>query len=390
MVVGAGYGGATAAKYIRMWSGGKIDVTVIEREAAFVSCPVSNLVIGGSRTLADITVPFDGLRKWGVRVVRDEALDIDPVARTVKLARGEALAYDRLILSPGVDFIYDDIPSLATAAAQDRVLHAWKAGPQTARLARAARGDARRRRFRDPHSQGALSMSAGALRARVPGRALFLDEQEKIPDHRPRFQRGDPVQEGALRRAHGNPCTRAIIDYRPNSSLVDVDLATRTLKLDFDDVRADVINVIPPQRAGAIARRLGMANANDRFCQVDFLTYESTAQRGIHVLGDSIQVAPLMPKSGHMANQHAKVCAAAVVALLSGAEVNPMPVIANTCYSYVDDKQVGHVTSVHAYDRAQKTMLVVPGSGGLSLTANEGERVFAEAWARNIWADMLM
>jgi sulfide dehydrogenase [flavocytochrome c] flavoprotein subunit len=153
---------------------------------------------------------------------------------------------------------------------------------------------------------------------------------------------------------------------------------------------ADVINVIPPQRAGAIARRLGMANANDRFCQVDFLTYESTAQRGIHVLGDAIQVAPLMPKSGHMANQHAKVCAAAVVALLSGEELNPSPVVSNTCYSYVDDKQVGHVASVHAYDRAQKTMLVVPGSGGLPLTANEGERIYAEAWARNIWADMLM
>ena len=117
---------------------------------------------------------------------------------------------------------------------------------------------------------------------------------------------------------------------RANSALVDVDLATRTLKLDFENVTADVINVVPPQRAGAIARRLGMANANDRFCQVDFLTYESTAQRGIHVLGDAIQVAPLMPKSGHMANQHAKVCAAAVVALLSGEEVNPAPVIANT------------------------------------------------------------
>ena len=120
VVVGAGYGGATAAKYIRMWSAGKIDVTVIEREAAFVSCPVSNLVIGGSRTLADITVPYDGLGKWGVRVVRDEALDIDPVARTVRLALGEALSYDRLILSPGMDFIYDGVPSLATAAAQDR------------------------------------------------------------------------------------------------------------------------------------------------------------------------------------------------------------------------------------------------------------------------------
>jgi sulfide dehydrogenase [flavocytochrome c] flavoprotein subunit len=353
-----------------------------------VSCPVSNLVIGGSRTLSDITVPFDGLAKWGVRVIHDEALDIDPLARTVKLARGAALAYDRLILSPGVDFIYDDIPSLVTRKAQDLVLHAWKAGPQTVALR--AQLEAMpdggvfaihipKAPFRCPPApyERACQVAHYFSTSKKKSRIIVLDSNEEIQSKKALFA-------GAWETLY-----KGIIDYRPNSSLVDVDLATRTLKLDFDDVRADVINVIPPQRAGAIARRLGMANANDRFCQVDFLTYESTAQRGVHVLGDSIQVAPLMPKSGHMANQHAKVCAAAVVALLSGADINPMPVIANTCYSYVDDRRVGHVTSVHAYDRAQKTMLVVPGSGGLSLTANEAERVFAEAWARNIWADML-
>ena len=389
VVVGAGYGGATAAKYIRKWSDGRIDVTLVEREAAFVSCPVSNLVIGGSRQIADITVPYNGLAKWGVRVVRDEALDIDPAARSVKLGRGDALAYDRLILSPGVDFIYDDIPSLATPEAQARVLHAWKAGPQTVALR--AQLEAMpdggvfaihipKAPFRCPPApyervcQVAHYFSTRKKKSRI----IVLDANEEIQSKKALFA-------GAWESLY-----KGYIDYRPNSALVDVDLATRTLKLDFEDVVADVINVIPPQRAGAIARRLGMANANDRFCQVDFLTYESTAQRGIHVLGDAIQVAPLMPKSGHMANQHAKVCAAAVVALLSGQEVNPAPVVANTCYSYVDDKQVGHVTSVHAYDRAQKTMLVVPGSGGLSLAANEAEVIFAEAWARNIWADMLM
>jgi NADPH-dependent 2,4-dienoyl-CoA reductase/sulfur reductase-like enzyme len=389
VVVGAGYGGATAAKYIRKWSAGKIDVTVVEREAAFVSCPVSNLVIGGSRSLSDITVPFDGLARWGVRVVRDEALDIDPAARTVKLARGQALAYDRLILSPGVDFIYDDIPSLATQKAQDSVLHAWKAGPQT--LALRAQLEAMpdggvfaihipKAPFRCPPApyERACQVAHYFSTSKKNSRVVVLDSNEEIQSKKALFA-------GAWESLY-----KGIVDYRPNSSLVDVDIATRTLKLDFDDVRADVINVIPPQRAGAIARRLGMANANERFCQVDFLSYESTAHRGIHVLGDSIQVAPLMPKSGHMANQHGKVCAAAVVALLSGAEVNPTPVIANTCYSYVDDRRVGHVTSVHAYDPAQKTMLVVPGSGGLSVAASEDERVFAEAWAHNIWADMLM
>jgi len=389
VVVGAGYGGATAAKYIRKWSGGKIEVTVVEREAAFVSCPVSNLVIGGSRQLADITVPFDGLGKWGVRVVRDEALDIDPAARSVKLGRGEALGYDRLILSPGVDFIYDDIPSLSNPEAQARVLHAWKAGPQTVALR--AQLEAMpdggvfaihipKAPFRCPPApyERACQVAHYFSTRKKKSKIIVLDANEDVQSKKALFT-------GAWESLY-----KGYIDYRPNSALVDVDLATRTLKLDFENVVADVINVVPPQRAGAIARRLGIANANDRFCQVDFLTYESTVQRGIHVLGDAIQVAPLMPKSGHMANQHAKVCAAAVVALLSGEEVNPAPVITNTCYSYVDDKQVGHVTSVHAYDRAQKTMLVVPGSAGLSLTATASESIFAEAWARNIWADMLL
>ena len=153
---------------------------------------------------------------------------------------------------------------------------------------------------------------------------------------------------------------KGYVEYRPNSGLVDVDTATLTIKLDFDDVKADVLNVIPPQRAGAIARQLGMANANERFCQVDFLTYESTAQKTSTCSAMRSRLAPLMPKSGHMANQHGKVCAAAVVALLQGQEVNPSPLIANTCYSYIDDKEVVHVSSVHGYDREQKTMLVVP------------------------------
>jgi sulfide dehydrogenase [flavocytochrome c] flavoprotein chain len=389
VVVGAGYGGATAAKYIRKWSGGKIDVTVVEREAAFVSCPVSNLVIGGSRTLADITVPFDGLVQWGARIVHDEAVDIDPVARSIKLRRGDGLSYDRLILSPGVDFIYDDIPSLRTAEAQARAPHAWKAGPQTvllrAQLEAMADGGVfaihiPKAPFRCPPApyERACQVAHYFSTHKKKSRIIVLDSNEEIQSKKALFANA------------WESLYKGYIDYRPNSALVDVDFATRTLQLDFENVKADVINVIPPQRAGAIARRLGMANANDRFCQVDFLTYESTAQRGIHVLGDAIQVAPLMPKSGHMANQQAKVCAAAIVALLSGEVVNPTPIMANACYSYIDDKQAGHVTSVHAYDSAQKTMIVAPGSGGVSQTATESDGVFADAWAHNIWADMLL
>jgi sulfide dehydrogenase [flavocytochrome c] flavoprotein subunit len=388
VVVGGGYGGATAAKYVRMWSDRKIDVTLVERDSAFISCPMSNLVIGGSRQIGDITVAYDGLDKWGVRRIRDEAVAIDAVARTLKLAGGTTLSYDRLILSPGVDFIWSEIPSLANAEAQGRVLHAWKAGPQTVALRRQLEAmpdgglfaiHIPRSPYRCPPAPYERACQAAFyFQNRKPkSRVLILDTNEEVQSKKNLFL------------AAWDGRYKGYVEYRPNSTLVDVDVATLTAKLDFESVKADALNVIPPQYAGAIARQVGMANANSRFCQIDFLTYESTAQRYIHVLGDAIQVAPLMPKSGHMANQHGKVCAAAVVALLGGQEVNAAPIIANACYSYISDKEVAHIASVHAYDREKKTMLVVPGSGGLSPAPSAEEGVYAEAWARNIWADML-
>jgi len=142
-------------------------------------------------------------------------------------------------------------------------------------------------------------------------------------------------------------------------------------------------------RAGEISVKTGLATANKRWCEVDFLTFEAKAAKNIHVLGDAIQVAPLMPKSGHMANQHGKTCAAAVVALLTGKAVNDAPIYNNTCYSFVSEEDVVHVASVHRYDPAQKTMLTVAGSGGVSKGANELEGRMAMAWARGIWADTL-
>jgi sulfide dehydrogenase [flavocytochrome c] flavoprotein subunit len=388
VVVGGGYGGATAAKYVRMWSDRKIDVTLVERGSEFVSCPLSNLVIGGSRQIGDITVAYDGLDKWGVRRIRDGAMAIDPVARTIKLAGGTTLSYDRLILSPGVDFIWSEIPSLDNAEAQARVLHAWKAGPQTVALRRQLEAmpdgglfaiHVPRSPYRCPPApyERACQVAFYFQNRKPKSRVLILDANEEVQSKKNLFM------------AAWDGRYKGYVEYRPNSTLVDVDVATLTAKLDFESVKADVLNVIPPQYAGAIARQLGMANANARFCQVDFLAYESTAQKYIHILGDAIQVAPLMPKSGHMANQHGKVCASAVVALLGGQEVNPAPIISNTCYSYIDDKEVGHIASVHSYDREKKTMLVVPGSGGLSPAPSASEGVYAEGWARNIWADML-
>jgi len=156
-----------------------------------------------------------------------------------------------------------------------------------------------------------------------------------------------------------------------------------------DDVKANVLNVLPNMSDGAIAVRSGLANANARWCNVNYLTFESTAAKDVHVIGDSVLAAPAMPKSGHMANSQGKVVAAAVVAQLSGIEVNPNPVLTNTCYSFVNDKLVVHVASVHQYVAAEKTFKAVAGSGGVSPGPTELEGAYAMSWAHNIWADTL-
>lgn len=160
-------------------------------------------------------------------------------------------------------------------------------------------------------------------------------------------------------------------------------------KLEFEDVKADVLNVIPPQRAGDLARTAGLVNVNQRWVGVNWLTMEAQANQGIHVIGDSTFSAPAMPKSGHMANQHAKVAAAAIIQLLKGEPVSPTPVVMNTCYSYVTGTEAMHVVSAHQYDAAEKTFKTVPGSGGVSAAASQIEGRIALGWAASTWADTL-
>ena len=183
---------------------------------------------------------------------------------------------------------------------------------------------------------------------------------------------------------------KGIVDYRVNSAVNEVDVAGKTFVLELGEkIKGDVLNLIPPQRAANIARDTGLITANNRWCEVDFRSMESVRGKGVHVLGDAIQVAPAMPKSGHMANNHGKVAAAAILRQLAGQEPNPAPVMVNTCYSFITDKDVVHVASVHQWDADKKTVVPVPNSGGLSPAMNEMEGSFANAWAQNIWADML-
>ena len=390
VVIGGGFSGATAAKYIRMWSDQKIQVTLVEPNDYFMSCPISNLVIGGSKTMADITTPYDNLTKrHGVQVVKDRVNSIDADKRTVKLAGGTELSYDRLIVSPGVDFMWETLPGMNKPGAKEQVMHAWKAGAQTLTL---------RQQLMAMPDGGVFAMTIPLAPYRCPpgpyeracqvaeyfskakpkSKVLILDANE------------DVTSKGALFKKAWTDRYKGIIEYRNKHNVTDVDVATKTLKFEFnDDLKASVLNVIPAMRAGDIAANAGLATANKRWCEVDFLTFESKAAKNVHVLGDSIQIAPGMPKSGHMANQHGKTCAAAVVALLTGSQVNNMPIYNNTCYSFVSSDEVVHVASVHRYDAEKKTMLTVPGSGGLSQAANALEAVYAMAWAQNIWADTL-
>lgn len=388
IVVGGGYGGATAAKYLRIWSGGAIEVFLIERSPEFVSCPMSNLVLAGNRQISEITRSYARLRDYGVQVIRDEVTGINLQRRRVGLRRVEDLPFDRLVISPGVDMMYEAIPGLNNADAQKQVLHAWKAGPDTVAL-RKQLEDMRdggvyvltipRAPYRCPPGpyERACQVANYFKRAKPRSKVLILDANE------------DVTSKAGLFKAAWKDLYGGIIEYRPNAEVKDVDVRDKSVKTDFDSVRGDVLNVLPPMRAGDLARSAGLITANNRWCEVDWVTLESVKAPGVHILGDSTLSAPAMPKSGHMANQHGKVAAAAIVELMNGRQPNPRPVMANTCYSFVSDREVVHVASVHQYDAAKKTLQPVPGSGGVSAQRSELEGTYGWAWAQNIWADML-
>jgi sulfide dehydrogenase [flavocytochrome c] flavoprotein chain len=385
VVVGGGYGGSTAARYLKMW-GGNIDVTLIERDPTFISCPMSNLVLGGYKQMADISRGYGGLSAMGVKVVQGIVVAVDPAGKKVRLANGSEFAYDRLVLSPGIDFMTDQVPGLQNALDKGSIQHSWKAGPQTVAL---------RKQLEDMPDGGVYALSIPLAPYRCPPgpyeRACMVASYFKSakPKSKVLILDGNPditSKKGLFMKAWETHY-KGMIEYRPNAVLKEV--AGNVAKLEFEDVKADVLNVVPPQRAADLAMNAGLLNMNNRWAGVDWLTMESTAVPGIHVLGDTTFSAPAMPKSGHMANQQAKVAAAAIINLLRGEPVNSAPVVMNTCYSFVTATDAVHVASVHQYVAAEKTFKAVAGSGGVSVAANQVEGRYALGWANNIWNDML-
>lgn len=387
VVIGAGYGGATAAKYIRLWDPA-IEVVLVERANIFTSCPMSNLVLGGSANIEQIRHSYDGLRKYGVQIAFDEATAVDAAKRIVKLERGGDLAYDRLIVAPGIDFLFNEIAGYEEAMNAGRVLHAWKAGAQTIGIRKQLEG------MKDGGVY-VLSMPLAPYRCPPGPYERICQVASYLKKAKPRSKailldaNPDVTSKGPLFKKAWEDLYKGIVEYRGSSRAIGVDPKAMTVRLEVEDVKADVLNVVPPHRAGDIAVKAGLANVAGRWCAVDWRTMESTAVKGVHVLGDATASAPGMPKSGSMGNQHAKLCAAAVVALIGGEAPDPSPKIVNTCYSFVSDSEAIRVSSVHAWDDGQKTLVTVKGSGGVSSARNELEGKFAWAWAHNIWQDTL-
>lgn len=385
VVIGGGFGGATAAKYLRQGDP-SLNVTLVQRDARFVTCPFSNLVIGGLRDINDIAHGYDALRnKHGVDVVIDEAVAVDPGKRTVKLLGGRTLEYDRLILSPGIDLRYDALEGYDEAAA--RVMpHAWQAGPQTALLRRQieAMPDGGlvlicppANPFRcPPGPYERASMIAHYLKANKPKSKIM------ILDAKGNFSKQGLFTQGWQALYPG------MIEWLPaegGGKVLRVDAGALGVETDFGLQKGNVVNVIPPQRAGRIAQLAGCTD-DSGWCPIDTNTFESKLQPGIHVIGDASVASP-MPKSATSANSQAKAAAAAIVSQLNGDPVTAAT-FANTCYSLVAPDHAISVTTVYA-NTAEGLEAT---SNGLSpMDATEAERQleasYTEGWYRGITLD---
>jgi NADPH-dependent 2,4-dienoyl-CoA reductase/sulfur reductase-like enzyme len=360
-------------------------VVLIEKQAQFISCPQSNLVLSGHRGLNDLTRDYSGLRKLGVNFIQATVSAIDTEKQGVHIETGEQVCYDRLIIAPGVDMDYSNLPMLTPAVVETHIPHAWKAGAQTQLL---------RDQMTAMPDGGNVVMTIPSTPFKCPPgpyeRACQIAWYLK--HHKPKSKlivldaNADVVSKKTLFKGEWERQYAEWIEYLPSNQLIDVNVNTLSVESVFDVVKADVLNVIPPQKAGKVAALAGVINVDHRWCEVNFRTYESTKVDKVHVIGDA--VASTMPKSGHVANGQAKVCAAAVIALMKDQMVVESPVIGNTCYSFVDGERVGHVAAVFRYDEASQQMKPMPG-GGVSPHATMQDARYANAWAQNIWADIV-
>ncbi|GAB6043966.1 FCSD flavin-binding domain-containing protein [Endothiovibrio diazotrophicus] len=386
VVVGGGTGGATAAKYVRMMDP-SVEVTLIEKNAHYHTCYMSNEVLSGERTLDSIQFGYDGLKGHGVNVVMDEVTAIDPVAKKVTTKGGKSYAFDRAIVSPGIAFKWETIEGYDEQVAE-KIPHAWKAGPQTALL---------RKQLEAMKDGGTVIIAAPPNPFRCPPGpyerasqiAMYLQEHKPkskvlILDAKDKFSKQGLFTAAWKKFGYNIEWVKAAEDGK----VLRVDADKMTVYGDLTEHTGDVINVIPAQKAGAIAQMADLTDGD--WCPVDKGTFESKKHPGIHVIGDA-SVATKMPKSGYSANSQAKVAAAAVVDLLNG-RTPGTPSYVNTCYSIAGKDHGFSVAAIYRYDAAEDLIAPVKGAGGLtpgdaSAADFAREVQYAHSWFNNITAD---
>ena len=386
VVIGGGFGGATAARTLKALQPA-LDVTLVEPNPVYTSCPFSNSVIANLREIDQQQFRYDGIKGTGVTVAGTSATAVDADAKTVTLTDGSKLAYDRLVMTPGIDFNWGAIPGYDEAASQ-KMPHAWKAGAQTVLL---------RRQLQAMDDGGLVVMSAPANPFRCPPgpyeRASLIAYWLKIWKPKSKLLLLDAKDAFSKQRLFQNgwaelyPGMIEWVSLSQGGKVTSVDPATLTLTTEFATHKAAVANVIPPQKAAAIAAQAGVADRTG-WCPVEPVAFESTLRPNIHVLGDAAIMGG-MPKSAFAANAQAKVCAAALVRLLAGDKPQD-PILINTCYSLVAADYGISIAGVYRPDKGQLTD--IPGAGGTSpLEAVGGlrgqEALYASSWFRTITAE---
>ena len=378
IVIGGGFAGATAAKYLRHWSAA-VDVTLIEANANYNSCILSNLVLNNQMNLGQITFNYNTLaQQYGIRVINDWVTSIDSSNQTVNLQNGTTLAYDRLIIAPGVQFL--PVSGLDST----KIPHAWKAGTQTVLLQQQLAAIPNNGKFVmtippapyrcPPGPYERACIVADYLKRNKPGATVtVLDANADIVAERTTFSHAF------------NVTYNGVVQYIPNATLQAVDSNQRIAHTSLGDYAADVLNVIPPQSAGEIIHSAGLANVGGKWAGVNPLSYESTALANIHVIGDSQGTS--QPKAGHIANAEAKVCADAILRLLGGSSPFAAPITNSACYSPTSSTTASWLTAVYAYNPVTGLMQAVPESAGESTTptTQNYQRMFD--WANNLFAD---
>ena len=386
VVIGGGFGGATAAKQLKSLLPAS-EVTLVEKNPVFTACPFSNLVIGGLREIEDQQFDYRGFFDLGIKVIQDEATGVDTSKKQINLKHGALLPYDRLILSPGIDIRWDALEGYDEAAAEI-MPHAWKAGTQTLLL---------RDQLQAMPDGGLVVMTAPAAPYRCPPGpyerasliAAYLKREKPrskllVLDAKDSFSKMPLFQEAWAKHYPDHLEWRAgSLDGRVSR----VDASTRTAFTEFEDIQGDVVNVIPPQKAGRIADIAGVTDATG-WCPIEGISFESTLQPGIHVIGDATIASP-MPKSAFSANLQGKICALSIAQLLTDNEPSATT-LANTCYSYITEETAISVVGVYRNDEG--VLSSVPGAGGVSPLAasadiRSAEAIQAEQWFRTITAE---